>query len=145
MKDSIISSADEVALFCRLQMNTKRELPIRPSEMGVLIYIKTQGEPVTPLMVSNFFKIAKPSVTAMVSSLIKKDYLVKIPSPIDGRSYMISITNKADELVKTTYSEYFKSMELLEEKMGYEDFEVFIKLLKKANKILSEERGIWKY
>lgn len=140
MKDSIISSADEVALFCRLQMNTKRELPIRPSEMGVLIYIKTQGEAVTPLMISNFFKIAKPSVTTMVNSLIKKDYLVKIPSPKDGRSYMVSTTDKANELVKSTYNEYFKSMELLEEKMGNEDFETFIQLLKKANKILSGER-----
>jgi DNA-binding MarR family transcriptional regulator len=91
-------------------------------------------------MISNFFRIAKPSVTAMVNSLIKKDYLLKIPSPTDGRSYTIETTDKGRELIESTYNEYFRTMELLKKKMGDKDFSLFIELIQKANNILSGEK-----
>lgn len=140
MSNDIDMSADAVAMFCRLQMNIKKDIPIRSSEMGALIFTQRYNAPITPLMLSNFFKIAKPSVTSMVNSLIKKDYLMKIPSPTDGRSYTVSITEKGTELVESTYNEYFKTMEKLKEKMGSQEFNLFIEQIKKANSILSEEK-----
>jgi DNA-binding MarR family transcriptional regulator len=140
MDNDINSSADAVGLFCRLQMNIKRDLPIRSSEMGVLIFTQKQSEPVTPLMISNFFRIAKPSVTSMVNALIEKDYLMKTPSSTDGRSYTVSATEKGTELVESTYNEYFRTMEILKKKMGSKEFNLFIDLIHKANNILSEEK-----
>ncbi len=140
MRENIIASADAVSRFCRIHMNTKRDIPIRSSEMGVLIYIEKSGMQVTPLMISNFFGISKPSVTDMITVLLKKNYLSKTVSPTDRRSYFISVTPKGHELVESTYNEYFRSMELLEEKMGCQEFEMLIQLLQKANKILGEER-----
>jgi DNA-binding MarR family transcriptional regulator len=121
-------------------MNTKRDIPIRASEMGALIYVQKSDIPATPLMISNFFGIAKPSVTDMVNSLIKKHYLIKIPSKVDRRSYTLEVTPKGHELVESTYNAYFRTMELLEEKMGCQEFKLFIELLQKANKVLGEER-----
>ncbi|ABR48202.1 transcriptional regulator, MarR family [Alkaliphilus metalliredigens QYMF] len=141
MKENIILAAEEIAMFCRLQMYVKKGLPIRSSEMGVLIYIQKQDEAVTPLMISNFFQITKPSVTAMINELIKKEYLVKAPSVTDGRSYTVSITDKGQKLVASTHDEYFKAMELLKEKMGVADFDVFLRLLQSANEILKEAKG----
>lgn len=89
MKEDIIACMDAVSRFCRLQMNIKRDMPIRASEMGALIYVEKSEQPATPLMISNYFGIAKASVTDMVNSLIKKDYLVKIPSKVDKRSYTL--------------------------------------------------------
>ncbi|WP_139905168.1 MarR family winged helix-turn-helix transcriptional regulator [Clostridium thermarum] len=140
MQEKIIRAAEEIAMFCRLQMYTKKGLPIKSSEMGVLIYVQKQNEGVTPLMISNFFQIAKPSVTAMVNELVRKGYLVKIPSPTDRRSYVLSITDKGIGLVTSTHEEYFKSIALLEKKMGTKDFRTFIDLMEKANTILSKER-----
>jgi DNA-binding MarR family transcriptional regulator len=140
MDNEIAISADAIALFCRLQMNMKRDIPIRPSEMGVLIFASKQSEQVTPLMISSFFKITKPSVTSMVNALFKKDYLVKSPSPRDGRSYTVSITNKGVKLVEAACNEYFRTMELLKEKMGDKEFNLFIELIQKANNILSEDK-----
>lgn len=140
MDNDLIISADAVGLFCRLHMNTKRDIPIRPSEMGVLIFTQKQNSPVTPLMISNFFRIAKPSVTSMMNTLIKQNYLVKTPSITDGRSYTLSTTDKGRELVETTFDEYFRTMERLKKKMGNKDFSLFIELIQKANIILSEEK-----
>jgi DNA-binding MarR family transcriptional regulator len=121
-------------------MNIKRDIPIRASEMGALIFTQRYNAPITPLMLSSFFKISKPSVTAMVNSLIKRDYLIKTPSSTDGRSYTVSITDKGTELVELTYNEYFRTIELLKKKMGCKEFDLFIELIQKANMILSEER-----
>lgn len=140
MKENIIACEDAVSRFCRLQMNVKRDIPIRASEMGALIYVEKSDKPATPLMISNFFGIAKPSVTDMVNSLVKKDYLIKIPSKVDKRSYALKVTLKGHELLENTYNEYFRTLELLEERMGYQEFNLFIQLLQKANNILSEER-----
>lgn len=139
MDKDIIIGSEAVALFCRLQMNIKRDIPIRPSEMGVLIFTQQQSIPVTPLMISNFFKITKPSVTSMVNSLLKKNYLAKMPSSTDGRSYTVSTTDKGNELVNATFNEYFRTMELLKEKMGVEEFNVFIQFIQKVNNLLIEE------
>lgn len=140
MYNDIINSTEAIALFCRLQMNLKRDIPIRPSEMGVLIFIQKQSIPVTPLMISNFFRITKPSVTSMINSLIKKNYLMRIPSSIDGRSYTVSTTVQGKELVESTYNEYLRMTQLLEKKMGSKEFNLFIELIQKANNILSEEK-----
>jgi DNA-binding MarR family transcriptional regulator len=140
MKETIIACEDAISRFCRLQMNMKREMPIRASEMGALIHIEKSNEQATPLMISNFFGIAKPSVTDMVNSLVKKGYLIKIPSEVDKRSYTLGVTPKGHELLETTYKEYFRSIEILEERMGSQEFKLFIQLLQKANNILGEER-----
>ena len=108
--------------------------------MGVLIYIQKQKEGVTPLMISNFFQISKPSVTTMINELIKKNYLVKTSSQTDRRSYIVSITEKGLELVLSTQDEYFKLISILEDKMGEKEFGLFIELIQKANNILGEER-----
>lgn len=133
---NLIESADVIGMFCRLNMNLKRELPIRASEMGVLIYISKLGKDVTPLMISQFFKISKPSVTSMVNSLIKHNYLEKIPSSIDKRSYTLRITEIGKNLVESTFVEYYKSIELMKDAMGEENFIQFIQLMNAANSVL---------
>lgn len=141
MDNDIIIGADTAALFCRLNMNTKRDIPVRPSEMGVLIYIFTERHSVTPLMISKFFRISKPSVTSIVNVLIKNEYLIKVPSAKDGRSYVVEVTNKGKELVEATYNEYYKTMELLKKKLGDKEYHLFIEMLQMANNILGEENN----
>jgi DNA-binding MarR family transcriptional regulator len=121
-------------------MYAKRDIPIRPSEMGVLIFAQKQNVPVTPLMIAHFFKIAKPSVTSMVNALVRQEYLAKEPSVTDKRSYTLKITEKGEELVQATFMEYFKSIEFLKEKMGEDKFQQFIELIQLANGILEEEK-----
>jgi DNA-binding MarR family transcriptional regulator len=135
---NIIKGADAIGMFCRLHMNTKRNLPIRPSEMGVLIFTQKQSTAVTPLMISQFFKITKPSVTALVTSLVKDGYLTKELSDADKRSYALRITEKGNDLVDSTFVEYYKSIEILKDNMGEEKFAKFIELVELAGSIWDE-------
>lgn len=138
--DDIFHASEQISLFCRLNIHTKRELPVRSSEMGMLIYLcKSDGEK-TPKGVAQFFKFSKAMATNMVASLQKKGYLHKIPALEDGRSFILCPTEKARELVDSTYEEYYKTMPVLHEKMGTDNFHALIGLLTEANRILLEEK-----
>ena len=140
MDQNLIISADIIGMFCRLKMNTKLDLPIRSSEMGVLIFVQKQQTEVTPTIISDFFKIAKPSVTSMVSTLLKKGYLDKVKSETDKRSYALSMSREGNELLDSAFKEYYRSVSELNERMGKESFEQFIKLMQRANDILEETK-----
>ena len=133
MDVKLIESADIIAMFCRKQINRRRSLPIRSSEMGVLIFIRKNQEPVTPLMISKFFDISKPSVTDMVRSLASKGYLVKKKSLTDKRSYTVFLTDKGNQLLRKTASKYYKTLETLRDRMGHEAFRQMVNLLEEAN------------
>lgn len=131
-----IQSAEEIGLFCRLNSNIKKDIPIRSSEMGVLIYIYKNGEMTTPQMISQFLKIKKPSVTSQLNVLIKNEFLIKIPSQVDGRSYSLKVTDSGRNLVETTFGEYLKFVKLLHDEMGEDNYHQFINLIHQANQIL---------
>ena len=141
MSDELTIGAETVSMFCRLNINIKKDLPVRSSEMGLLILICKSVDSVTPVMAANFFKVKKPMITTMVSNLLKHGYIKKIPSLEDKRSFSLNPTEKARLLVDDTYSEYMKTMELLRHKLGSKDFGKLITLLEKANSILLEEKN----
>lgn len=141
MNDELIKGAEMVSMFCRLNINMKKDLPVRSSEMGLLILIYKSDLPVTPVMAADFFKVKKPMITTMVSNLFKHGYIEKMPSLEDKRSYSLSPTEKTRKLVEDTFSEYLKTMEQLRHKLGAIDFAELIALLEKSNSILLEDKN----
>ncbi len=141
MSEELIKGAETVSMFCRLNINIKKDLPVRSSEMGLLILICKSEKSVTPVMAADFFKVKKPMITTMVSSLFRHGYIEKALSPEDKRSFFLNPTEKAKQLVDDTYTEYIKTMELLWQKLGAKDFDNLIVLLEKANTVLLEEKN----
>lgn len=131
---------DVVFLFCRLNMNTKKELPIRASEMGLLILASTSKQPVSPAGAAQYFNISKPMVTVMVRTLVREGYVEKEPSPGDGRSYLLVPTQKGRALVAETFDAYHATIALLKNNMEQGEYRAFLSLLKKANNILLEDK-----
>lgn len=136
MHPDILHSAEIMSIFCRLKMKIKADLPIRSSEMGALIFVHKQAEPVTPLMISQYFRISKPSVTTMINALLIQGFIRKTETPHDKRSYSLAITDAGKVLVETTISEHYKAIEIVRKDMGSERFNQFIELMVSANQIL---------
>ena len=59
MKDIKIEAAETVSLFCRLNQRVKKELPIRSSEMGLLILLVTSKERISSVEAAQFFRVSK--------------------------------------------------------------------------------------
>lgn len=139
--NDLISASQQISLFCRMNNNTKRELPIRSSEMGMLIYLVKTKEEKTPIGVARFFRFTKSMATNMVTSLSTNGYIEKKQSPTDKRSSLLIPTDKAIQLVEDTYEGYFKMLSVLKTKMGEEAFNKLLMLLETANDVLLEEKN----
>lgn len=124
--------------FSRDYMELKKDLPIRPSEMGVLNIIVQRGGLFTPLMIAELLEVSKPMVTTHIIVLEKKGYVTRKPLNEDKRSFYVLPTEKAKELVRTTAEKMNKQLSILENFLGEKDFVALTNLLDKATQNLKE-------
>ena len=127
------------SLFGRDYMELKKELPIRPSEMGVLNIISKDDKMYTPLMVADLLDVSKPMIANHISVLEQKGYITKDFSSNDKRSFYIIPTEKAKELVKNEEKKLHSKLKKIEKTIGIDKFEMLINTLKEVNEVLKKE------
>ena len=125
-----------LSVFCKNYMGLKKGLPVRPSEMGVLNIISETEGPHTPVKLAEMLKVSKPMITAHITSLENKGYIIKSPSPQDKRAYYILPTEKAKTLVQTAKSDLKNKLDVLKKELGRDDFNALVAIAEKANKII---------
>ena len=134
--DKYFAANAVLSLFGKSYAELKKNLPIRPSEMGVLNIITETPGPHTPMMLAEALKVSKPMITAHLTSLTNKGYITKQPSPEDKRAYYILPTEKAKALVKDAKEDLYWYLEQLENGLGEERFDLLVKLAGEAINIL---------
>ena len=139
--DKYFTANAVLSIFSKSYMELKKDLPIRPSEMGVLNIITQTPGPHTPLMLAGALKVSKPMITAHLTSLTDKGYITKQPSSEDKRAYYILPTEKARALVKCAKDDLYQRLDQLVDGMGEEQFDLLVKLAGEANRILETEGG----
>ena len=127
------------SLFGRDYMELKKELPIRPSEMGVLNIISKDDKMYTPLMVAALLDVSKPMIANHISVLEQKGYITKDFSSDDKRSFYTIPTEKAKELVKNEEKKLHSKLKKIEKTIGIDKFEMLINTLKEVNEVLKKE------
>lgn len=137
--DKYFTANAVLSIFSKSYMELKKDLPIRPSEMGVLNIITQTPGPHTPLMLAGALKVSKPMITAHLTSLTNKGYITKQPSSEDKRAYYILPTEKARALVKCAKDDLYQRLDQLVDGMGEEQFDLLVKLAGEANRILEAE------
>ncbi len=130
--------------FSRNYMELKKNLPIRPSEMGVLNILAATPGPHTSVMLAELLGVSKPMITASLNSLSEKGYITKEQSQEDKRVYHVLLTPKAKQLVEDARVDTNRQLARLEEALGQEGFAQLIELTRKANLLFEENRGVEK-
>ena len=125
-----------LSVFSKNYMDLKKGLPIRPSEMGVLNIISETEGPHTPVKLAEMLKVSKPMITAHITSLENKGYIIKSPSQQDKRAYCILPTEKAQALVKSAKEDLTNKLNWLIDGLGQDDFNALVALAEKANGIM---------
>lgn len=124
--------------FSRDYMALKKDLPIRPSEMGVLNIITKREGLFTPVMISGLLEVTKPMVANHISVLEKKGYIKKLYSESDKRSFFVIPTEKAKKLVAGTEYKLNKTLTKIENKIGSKKFDELIKTLDEVKNYLED-------
>lgn len=138
--DKYVAANAAFSKFSRNYMELKKNLPIRPSEMGVLNIIAATPGPHSPVMLAELLGVSKPMITANLNSLSEKGYITKEPSQDDKRVYYVLLTEKALQLVEAARIDTDKNLAQLAETMGQEAFELLVALTQRANQILEANR-----
>ena len=129
-----------LSVFGKNYMELKKGLPIRPSEMGVLNIITETSGYHTPLQLAESLGVSKPMITAHLTTLSRKGYIIKQQSSDDKRVFYILPTEKARSLVKCAKDDLYQHLDKLVDGLGEERFELLVKLAEEANSIL-EAKG----
>lgn len=136
--EPFLTANAELSKFSRNYMQLKKNLPIRPSEMGVLnIVVQTKG-PHTSVVLAEMLGVSKPMITAHITALMKQGYVTKTPSPDDGRAAYILPTDKAVELVAAAQKETDNQLRHMMNTLGQNDFYALVTLITRANHIMEE-------
>ncbi|MBD5154984.1 MAG: winged helix-turn-helix transcriptional regulator [Oscillibacter sp.] len=134
--DKYFTANAVLSIFSKTYTELKKDLPIRPSEMGVLNIINGTPGPHTPVMLAEMLKVSKPMITAHLTSLMNKGYITKQPSLEDKRAYYILPTEKARALVKDAKKDLYRHLAQLENGLGEDRFDLLVKLAEEATNIL---------
>ena len=134
--DTYFTENAVLSVFSKNYMDLKRDLPVRPSEMGVLNIISETEGPHTPVMLAEMLSVSKPMITAHITSLENKGYIVKSPSPADKRAYYILPTEKAKDLVEKAKADLKCKLDILKAELGQDNFNTLVDLADRANKIM---------
>lgn len=138
--DKYFEANAALSLFSKNYMELKKGLPIRPSEMGVLNIITGRPGPHTPVLLAQMLGVSKPMITALLTSLADKGYIIKEQSAEDKRAYYVLPTEKALELVDRVKVDMDAQLSRLADAMGQENFDAFVRLAQAANAALREEK-----
>lgn len=129
------------SIFSKNYMELKKDLPIRPSEMGVLNIITKKDGLFTSLMIAELLEVSKPMITNHITVLENKGYIIREYSKEDKRSFYVIPTEKAKELVKATEKKMSKYLKQIENYLGKENFNKLLQMLTDTNKILKNIEG----
>lgn len=124
--------------FAKAYMDLKNDLPIRPSEMGVLNIITHCEGDFTPLLLAEMMGVSKPMITAHVQALFEKGFICKELSAEDKRSFFIRSTEKGRTLAADFEARQTEYLKKLEANLGDAEFDALVCLISKAHPIVEK-------
>ena len=120
------------------RFHKKSDTPYRKSEFQAMLFLSCK-EKITMQELGEELHVTKPRVTALVSELLEKGFVVQSIDEKDKRKKYLSLSEKGVECIEShrkAYKTWFKSMW---DKFDAREKEAFNILLTKTNLVLREE------
>ena len=120
------------------RIHKKNNAPIRKPEFQAMLFLSCKGK-ITMQELGEELHVTKPRVTALVSELLEKGFVVQSTDEKDKRKKYLSLSEKGVECIelhRKAYETWFKSMW---DKFDAREKEAFNILLTKTNLVLREE------
>ena len=120
------------------RFHKKSDAPYRKPEFQAMLFLSSK-EKITMQELGEELCVTKPRVTALVSELLEKDFVVQSTDEKDKRKKYLSLSEKGVECIEShrkAYEEWFQS---IWNKFDAREKEAFNILLTKTNLVLREE------
>ncbi len=136
--DKYLNANIAFSKFSRNYIALKKDLPIRPSEMGVLNIITKREGRFTPMMIAELLGVSKPMIAAHISVLENKGYICKDFALKDKRSFYVIPTEKALALIDETDQKLGEYLKIIENKLGKEKFDLLVEWIDETQEIMTQ-------
>ena len=116
----------------------KSDAPYRKPEFQAMLFLSSK-EKITMQELGEELCVTKPRVTALVSELLEKDFVVQSTDEKDKRKKYLSLSEKGIECIESHRKAYEVWFESMWNKFDAREKEAFNILLTKTNLVLREE------
>lgn len=106
-------------------------------ELAVMAYLLTTDK-VKATDISLKFNVSKARVTAIVTSLIKKEFLFVEKDKEDARKSLIKLSFNGKKYIENKLNDLDLELINFLEKFGYEKSKILVELLQEVNSLLKE-------
>lgn len=110
------------------------------NEILVVKYIK-ENQPISSKDICANFHFSKSFFSSILADLEKKQLITKQVSPLDKRIILLSLTKQANDLIANHKSTITLRFERLINQLGDKDAKELIRILKKINTIVEENKN----
>ena len=120
------------------RFHKKSDTPYRKPEFQAMLFLSYK-EKITMQELGEELHVTKPRVTALVSELLEKDFVIQSTDEKDKRKKYLSLSEKGVECIelhRKAYETWFKSMW---DKFDAREKEAFNILLSRVNELFREE------
>ena len=120
------------------RFHKKSDAPYRKPEFQAMLFLSSK-EKITMQELGEELCVTKPRVTALVSELLEKDFVVQSTDEKDKRKKYLSLSEKGIECIESHRKAYEVWFESMWNKFDAREKEAFNILLTKTNLVLREE------
>ena len=120
------------------RFHKKSDAPYRKPEFQAMLFLSSK-EKITMQELGEELCVTKPRVTALVSELLEKDFVVQSTDEKDKRKKYLSLSEKGIECIESHRKDYEAWFESMWNKFDAREKEAFNILLTKTNLVLREE------
>lgn len=110
---------------------------ISQGEIAVLVFL-LQKDGINACEISQYLEVNTSRVAAILNSLCKKGYIIRVADDKDKRKIRIYITNQGRELCIQKREETVLNLSKLLEKLGEDDALEYIRIMKKVSLIVED-------
>lgn len=114
-------------------------LNLKQSETDILRYLYYEGDGVNQKLLEHKLGLDKATISRAVKTLLEKNFLKRKKSELDGRVYLIYLTQKGKEFEAEFREVYDSWFNLFLSDIEENELEIILKNFKKMYKIIQKE------
>lgn len=118
--------------------NHESLIKITKGEFNALIFLNNNGGAMMPKQLASATEVSSARMTAIIRGIEEKGFVKREDVEGDRRKVNIVLTEKGKNLIDDIYNKSVKHMANYLEKLGEEDAEHLVKILKKTKDILAD-------
>ena len=101
------------------------------TELRAMSRIAEQSD-INPKSLADFLELSTPAVTAITSTLVAKEMIVRMPDPTDRRRLVLELTPTGHETMQTMYRSFQAAIQDAASELGEEQLPSFTEALNTA-------------